>query len=48
MLFDSHVHTIHSCDADTTLAQAITAASAKNIGLVIMKLNMSFFMVPIC
>ena len=35
MLFDSHVHTIHSCDADTTLAQAITAASTKNIGLVI-------------
>ena len=35
MIFDSHVHTTFSVDADTTIAQAIRAAEEKNVGLVI-------------
>lgn len=35
MLYDCHVHTTHSCDADTTLAQAIAAATDRGIGLII-------------
>lgn len=35
MLYDSHVHTIFSVDADTTIAEAIREAESKGIGLVI-------------
>lgn len=35
MIFDSHVHTTFSVDADTTIAQAIRAAEEKGVGLVI-------------
>lgn len=35
MIFDSHVHTIFSVDADTTIAEAVRAAEEKNVGLVI-------------
>lgn len=35
MLYDSHVHTTMSCDADTTLAEAILTAREKGIGVAI-------------
>lgn len=35
MIFDSHVHTVFSTDADTTLAQALQVSAEKNTGLVI-------------
>lgn len=35
MIFDSHVHTVMSCDADTTLQDAIHTAEEKGVGLVI-------------
>ena len=35
MMYDSHVHTTFSVDADTTIANAVRAAEAKNVGLVI-------------
>lgn len=35
MIFDSHVHTTFSVDADTTIAEAIRAAKEKKVGLVI-------------
>lgn len=35
MIFDSHVHTVLSCDADTTIAEAIRIAEEKGVGLVI-------------
>ena len=35
MLYDSHVHTTFSVDADTTIAEAIRAAADKGVGLVI-------------
>lgn len=35
MIFDSHVHTVMSCDADTTIAEAVRMAEEKGIGLVI-------------
>ena len=35
MIFDSHVHTIFSVDADTTIAEAVRAAEEKKVGLVI-------------
>jgi len=35
MIFDSHVHTVMSCDADTTLQDAIRTAEEKGVGLVI-------------
>lgn len=35
MIFDSHVHTTLSCDADTTLQDAIRAAEEQGVGLVI-------------
>ena len=35
MIYDSHVHTVMSCDADTTVAQAIRATEERGIGLVI-------------
>ena len=35
MIFDSHVHTTFSVDADTTIAEAIRAAEEKKVGLVI-------------
>lgn len=35
MIFDSHVHTTLSADADTTIAEAIRVAEEKGIGLVV-------------
>lgn len=35
MLFDSHVHTTFSVDADTTIAEAMRVSAEKNVGLVI-------------
>lgn len=35
MRYDAHVHTTLSCDADTTLAEAIRAAQEQNVGIVI-------------
>lgn len=35
MIFDSHVHTVMSCDADTTIAEAVCIAEEKGVGLVI-------------
>ena len=35
MIFDSHVHTTFSVDADTTIAEAVRAAEEKKVGLVI-------------
>ena len=35
MIFDSHVHTTFSVDADTTITEAIRAAEEKNVGLVL-------------
>ncbi|MBR3764559.1 MAG: histidinol-phosphatase [Clostridia bacterium] len=35
MIYDSHVHTVLSCDADTTIAQAICAAENKGVGIVV-------------
>lgn len=35
MIFDSHVHTIMSVDADTTIEEAIRTAEGKGIGLII-------------
>ena len=35
MIFDSHVHTVMSCDADTTLQDTIRTAEEKGVGLVI-------------
>lgn len=35
MIFDSHVHTVMSCDADTTIAEAVRIAEEKGVGLVI-------------
>ena len=35
MIFDSHVHTTFSVDADTTITEAIRAAKEKKVGLVI-------------
>lgn len=35
MIFDSHVHTTFSVDADTTIAEAMQTAKEKRVGLVI-------------
>ena len=35
MIFDSHVHTTLSCDADTTIADAIRASEDKGVGIVV-------------
>ncbi len=35
MIFDSHVHTTFSVDADTTIDEAVRATEEKNVGLVI-------------
>ena len=35
MIFDSHVHTTLSCDADMTIADAIRASEEKGVGIVV-------------